>query len=230
MDLEVYKHSQQQSVQAGTVIFQEHDVADGMFVIIQGRVAISKQVMAGLDKTLNTLEEGEYFGEMSLLLNATRSATATALEKCILIKLSRKEFKEVIKSSPEVGMTMLVQLARRLDSASKESILLALELALLEQSPQDRPSSALSKGQILIATGSFALENLKEILQRKQQLSWAPETKVLMSLLKPCQEEDALMYVIQTHDSHELMKLSTCFQQLVHWKISPALMMPEDSL
>ena len=223
MDLEIYKHYQQQIVESGTVIFQEHDTADGMYVIIQGSVAISKQVMAGLEKNLNTLEEGEYFGEMSLLLNATRSATATALEDSKLIKLTREEFKQVLKGSPEVGMTMLIQLARRLDGASRESILLALELALLEQNPPERPSPLLSKGQIFIATGSFALQDLQEILRRKEALTWSPETKVLMSLLKPCQEEDALLYIIQTNDSHELLKLHACFQQLVHWKISPAL-------
>ena len=78
-----------------------------MYVIIKGRITISKQVMAGLDKTLTTLEEGDYFGEMSLLLNATRTATATALEDSTLIKLSREEFKQILKKSPEVGMTML---------------------------------------------------------------------------------------------------------------------------
>ncbi|MCP4400500.1 MAG: cyclic nucleotide-binding domain-containing protein [bacterium] len=232
MNIEAYEHYQQQLVKSGTVIFQEHDTADGMYVIIRGRITISKQVMAGLEKTLNTLEEGEYFGEMSLLLNATRSATATALEDSTLIKLSREEFKQVLKNSPEAGMTMLTQLARRLDRASRENILLALELALLEQAPPERPTPLLSRGQILIATGSFALQDLQEILRKKQSLNWAPETNELMSLLKPSQEEDALVYVIQTNDSHELLKLSACFQHLVHWKISPALYtsdpLPED--
>jgi len=88
MNLEVYKDYERLSVKTGTIIFREKDPADVMYVIISGRVSISKQVMEGIDKTLSVLEEGEYFGEMSLLLKANRSATVTAMEDTELVKLS----------------------------------------------------------------------------------------------------------------------------------------------
>jgi CRP-like cAMP-binding protein len=223
MNLEVYKKYEQQSVKAGTVIFRERDSADAMYVIVSGRVNISKQIMTGVDKTLSVLEEGEYFGEMSLLLKTTRSATATALEDTTLIRLGRDEFKQILRESPDVGMTMLTQLAERLEKANKEAMLLALELALAEQKPQEYPSTTFPKEQIIVATGSFEVKNMSEVLRRRKELQWDPYTKIITSLMKPGQGQDALLYIIQTDDNREVMKLTSCFKDLVRWTISLAV-------
>ena len=223
MNLDVYKKYEPQFVKARTVIFREGDSADVMYVIVSGKVSISKQIMTGVDKTLSVLEEGEYFGEMSLLLKASRSATATALEDTTLIKLGREDFKQILQESPDVGLTMLTQLAERLEKTNKEAILLALELALIEQRPPSYFSTISSKGQIIVATGSFEVKNISEILQRRKELRWAPQTNIITSLLKPGQGQDALIYVIQTNDSCEIMKLTSCFKETVQWKISLAV-------
>jgi CRP-like cAMP-binding protein len=198
-------------------------MGDAMYVIVHGRIDISKQVMAGFDKSLTVLEDGDYFGEMSLLLNANRSATATALEETTLVKLGLAEFKRLLRESPEVGMTMLRQLAERLSKTNRESILLALELALAEQRPPDYSSHAVTTGQIIVAIGSFELQDISDVLQRTQELRWASQTKVLANLLKPGQGEDALIYIIQTDEYREIMKLTSCFKHLVRWTISPAV-------
>ncbi len=229
MNLEIYKKYEQQTVKTGTVIFEEQDPGDGMYVIIRGRVNISKRVMAGVDKTLGVLEEGEYFGEMSLLLNENRTASATALEDTTLVKLGRDECKHLLQDSPDVGITMLTQLARRLEKANRESILLALELALAEKKPPEYVSPVLSKSQTILATGSFHLKDIPDILQRAKELRWDPQTNVLLHLFKPGQEEDSLIYVIQTRDIREVMKLTSCFKELVRWKISLAVS-PDDAL
>lgn len=223
MELEIYKRYEHQTVKAGTVLFREQDMGDAMYVIVHGRIDISKQVMAGLDKSLTVLEDGDYFGEMSLLLNANRSATATALEETTLVKLGPDEFKRLLRESPEVGMTMLRQLAQRLGKTNRESILLALELALAEQRPPEYSSHAVAKGQVIVAIGSFELQDMTDILQRTQELRWDPQTNVLVNLLKPGQGEDALIYIIQTNDHREVIKLTSCFKHLVRWAISPAI-------
>ncbi len=222
MNSELYQKYDQHTVQAGTVIFQEHDAADGMYVIVKGRVTISKHVMTGLDKTLTVLEEGEYFGEMSLLLNASRSATATALEDTVLIKLGRHEFKQLLRESPDTGMTMLIQLAERLDKSTNEGVLLALELALAEQRPPDYSSQVSPYDQIFVVTGHFNAKDMSEVMLRTKELHWTPKTRILANLFQVGQGEHSLLYIIQTPESRDVMKLVSCVSELVQWKISLA--------
>ncbi|GAK52484.1 transcriptional regulatory protein [Candidatus Moduliflexus flocculans] len=222
MNNELYKQHEQLRVKAGTPIFHENDFSDSMYVVQQGRVQISKSVMAGVEKTLTILEEGEYFGEMSLLLNSPRSATAVALDDSVLIKLGREEFKQLLQASPEAGIAMLTQLAGRLEKSTREAILIALEMALLEQRP---PSSAAvrSSSPQFIAAGSFDLANLPAILECSKTLHWDAQTQVVAQLLKPGESKDALVYVLQLQDYRELLKLTACFGALVEWKISVAV-------
>lgn len=222
MNNELYKQHEQLRVKAGTHIFHENDFSDSMYVVQQGRVQISKSVMAGVEKTLTILEEGEYFGEMSLLLNSPRSATAVALEDSVLIKLGREEFKQLLQASPEAGMAMLTQLAGRLEKSTREAILSALELALLEHRPSSSAAARSSSPQF-IASGSFELANLPAILECSKTLHWDPQTLVIAQLLKPGEGKDALIYVLQLQDYRELLKLTACFGALVEWKISVAV-------
>lgn len=228
MNVEMYKSYERLSVKAGTVIFREKDVADVMYVIISGRVTISKQIMPGVDKTLSVLEEGEYFGEMSLLLNANRTATVTAIEDTELIKLELDDFKQILKDHPNSGIAMLIQLASRLDKVTKEAIFLSLELALVEQKPPEYAS--IPGQQIIVATGSFEIKDMSEILHRRKDVQWSPQTKILLSLFKPGQGQNALIYVIQTKDIHETMRLTSCFKELVQWTFSPAVSTEDEFL
>lgn len=222
MNTELYSQYEQLRVKAGARIFHENDFSDGLYVVLQGRVQISKSVMTGVEKTLTVLEDGEYFGEMSLLLNAPRSATAVALDDSILVKLGRDEFKQLLHDSPEAGIAMLTQLAGRLEKSTRESILLALEMALLEQRPPASAAARSSSPQF-IATGSFDLANLPAILECSKSLQWDAQTEVVAQLLKPGESKDALVYVLHLQDYRELLKLTACFGAFVEWKISVAV-------
>lgn len=221
MSFDIFKKYERQFVEAGTAIFQEKDPADLMYVIIKGKVTISKQIMPGVEKTLSVLEEGEYFGEMSLLLNVSRSASATAIEDTELVGLKVDDFKKLWRDHPEVGMSMLIQLASRLEKTNKEAILMALELALAEH--QNYSSATFPGEQIIVATGSFDVKNISGVLRRRKEVQWEPHTKVVISLIKPGQGQDALLYIIQTDDARETMKLTSCFKDLVQWTFSFAV-------
>jgi len=230
MNLEMYGKYGRQVVEAGTIIFREKDPGDMMYVIANGRVRISKHVVEGVDKTLSILEEGEYFGEMSLLLNAPRSATATAFEETTLITLTRDDFKQMLREYPEAGMAMLIQLASRLEKANREAILLALELALIEHTPQKYASTGLPGEYTIIATGSFDIKNLKDVIRCQKNLHWDHQTSLLASLITPGQGQNALTYIFQTPDARETLKLASCFQNLVQWKISLAVSTDDEVL
>lgn len=230
MNLEMYGKYERQVIEAGTIIFREKDPGEMMYVIAKGRVRISKHVVEGVDKTLSILEEGEYFGEMSLLLNAPRSATATAVEETTLIKLSREDFKQLLREYPEAGMSMLIQLASRLEKANREAILLALELALIEQTPPQYASVGLAGEYTIIAIGSFDLKDLKDVLRCRKDLHWNPQTSLLANLISPGQGQNALTYIFQTSDARETLKLAACFKNFVQWKMSLAVSTDDDML
>lgn len=223
MNLEFFEKYERQSFKVGTIIFRENDPGDAMYVILSGRIAILKRVVEKIDKTLAILEPGEYFGEMSLLLKADRTATARAIEDAVLVKLTRDSFRHVLQEHFEVGVNLLIQLAHRLEKANEEAILAALELELSKRKPPAYLPTLLPSEQVIIATGSFAAGNMKEVFRLRKGIRWDRDTSVLLNLIKPGEEEDALMYILQTDDVRELIKLTTGFKGLVTWKISIAI-------
>ena len=106
-------------VQAGTVLFQEDDRGEEMYVIQAGKVKISKKVR-GVDKTLAMLEKGEFFGEMSILNDKPRSATAETVEDSDLLVIDRKTFDTLIRGNPEITVRFIKRLADRLREANEQ--------------------------------------------------------------------------------------------------------------
>ena len=68
----------------GTVLFREGDRGEEMFILQSGKVKISKKIR-GVEKTLATLEKGEFFGEMAILNDKPRSASAETIEDCDML-------------------------------------------------------------------------------------------------------------------------------------------------
>jgi len=80
----------------GTVLFYEGDPGQEMYIIQAGKVRISKRVR-NVEKTLVILGKGEFFGEMAILNNRPRSATATVIEDCKILIFDRETFETMIK-------------------------------------------------------------------------------------------------------------------------------------
>jgi len=94
---------------AGEVIFREGEPGVEMFVVRQGSVSLS---IAG--RVLTSLEADETFGEMALIDQAPRSATATAATPCEVVPIDRKRFLFLVQQTPNFALTMLQILAQRL--------------------------------------------------------------------------------------------------------------------
>jgi CRP-like cAMP-binding protein len=84
-----------------------------MFVIRAGKIAISKTA-GQAEKVLVTLGAGEFFGEMSILNNKPRTATATVVEDAQLLVIDPKTFEAMIRTSSEIAVRMIKSLADRL--------------------------------------------------------------------------------------------------------------------
>ncbi len=100
---------QEKEYEQGTVIFNEGETGDCMYIIHQGSIRIHKG-----KTTLAVLKETEVFGELSLLDTDTRSATATAETDCVLFKIDQEPFYELLDERPEVAKGFIKILCQRL--------------------------------------------------------------------------------------------------------------------
>ena len=127
---------------AGRVIIQEGDPGDSVYIMISGEVEITKQLTLVLDKDTPKervmirlkAEDGVYFGEMSLLENDPRSATVTALSDCRVLELYQKDFLELVRNDPAMGLKVLLRLAqllsRHLRKTDQDVVKLTTALAI----------------------------------------------------------------------------------------------------
>jgi CRP-like cAMP-binding protein len=98
----------------GTTIVEEGLAGDYMYVIREGRVKVTKLSDEGREKILNFLDTGGFFGEMALLDRAPRSASVKTLEPSRLLALSRADFLNALRSSPDLAMAVIQELTSRL--------------------------------------------------------------------------------------------------------------------
>ncbi len=95
------------------VIFAEGDPGDSMYFILQGHVRIEKRsaVAGAPDKLLTVLQDGDYFGEMALMDQKPRSASAIATGSARVLRLSKDAFDQ-LQASGGVGMSILFAMIR----------------------------------------------------------------------------------------------------------------------
>jgi CRP/FNR family transcriptional regulator, cyclic AMP receptor protein len=108
-------------------IVEEGLPGDYMYIIREGRVSVSKLSDDGREKILEFLEEGDFFGEMSLLDNAPRSASVRALVETRILALSRKDFLAVLRRSPDLAMAVIQELTRRLRQIDEQASSLSFQ-------------------------------------------------------------------------------------------------------
>lgn len=105
--------SNKQWVKKGEVIFREGDPGDFMYVVIKGGVQIHKNGNQG-PIVLADMERGDFFGEMVMLGQQYRTATATATTETDLLLFRSSEFPELLQSQPDMAERMIRSLVTRL--------------------------------------------------------------------------------------------------------------------
>ncbi len=99
------------SFKAGETIFWEGEPGVGMYIIQHGNVTISKYFSAEERKVLAVLNAGEFFGELALLDESPRSASAMAKEETKILGLFRPDLFSLLDRKPRLGNKFLFQLA-----------------------------------------------------------------------------------------------------------------------
>ena len=102
-----------------TVLFREGEAGKEMYVLQSGKVVITKKVR-DTEKTLAVLGPGEFFGEMALISNKPRNATATVAEAARLLVIDPKTFEGMIRGNSEIAVRMIKKLAERLSEADAQ--------------------------------------------------------------------------------------------------------------
>ena len=102
------------AVKAGEVIIKEGDQAAGFFVISSGKVEVVRGADSSSPQVLNTLGTGDFFGEMALFEGFPRNATVRAVDDVECLAMTRWDFTAEMKNHPEIAVSMLPVLVRRL--------------------------------------------------------------------------------------------------------------------
>ena len=103
----------------GQVIFRQGDPPLAMYVVRSGNVAISVWTEENEEVTLSMLHEGDFFGELSLLDNSQRTATAKAVGPVELIEINREDFFKLLRLKPDVAISIMAVLAQRLRTTNE---------------------------------------------------------------------------------------------------------------
>ena len=118
----------------GEKLFNEGDVGDAFYIILKGQIRISKFIKGVGEEALAILEEGDYLGEMALICDFPRSATAIAHTDSKLLKIKRENFEKILKDV-EISYKILWNLNYILSTRLRETNekIKSLILILLQQ-------------------------------------------------------------------------------------------------
>ena len=108
------------------VVFFENEAGDTLFMVAEGRIKVTILGDDGREIILSVLGQGEFFGEMALLDNEPRSATAIAVEESELLSLHRVDFQGVIGDNLAISVALIKVLTARLRKANHQISTLAL--------------------------------------------------------------------------------------------------------
>lgn len=102
----------------GSTIFRQGEPGQEMFVVAEGRVELSLG-SGSHEKVVASLAQGEFFGELSLLSGAPRTANARAIEDSLLLAIDRDVFRMMVQDDLDVVFRMLSAQGRRLTQANR---------------------------------------------------------------------------------------------------------------
>jgi CRP/FNR family transcriptional regulator len=111
---ELIKNSKLANHPPETVLCRENAVENTFYLILEGRVEVTKVINNTEARLLKILGPWDFFGEMALIHNAPRAATVKTLTPLIALEINREAFDRVLKNSSSVSLAMVREISRRL--------------------------------------------------------------------------------------------------------------------
>ena len=112
--------------QKGDILFCEYEPGSNFYLIQSGRIEILR-IMGGIQKTVDVLHPGELFGEMAILEEAPRSATARAMDDVVALEFNRENFEVLMQGNPQIALNLLKLFSKRIYDQKRRFMILTLE-------------------------------------------------------------------------------------------------------
>ena len=115
----INKQSSTKQYPKNNFIILENDEGDTLYIILKGKVKVTKIFESGDEIILSVLEKGNFFGEMSLLDGKPRSANVVTVEDSTIRVIHRNDFENLLESHPKIALKLLRELTSRLRKADE---------------------------------------------------------------------------------------------------------------
>lgn len=112
--------------QPNEIIFCEYEPGNDFYLIQEGQVKITKTVGSSV-KTLDVLEAGDIFGEMAILEEQPRSATASAITEVKALNFNRANFELLMTKQPQLALRLLTIFSTRIYDAKRRLMILLMD-------------------------------------------------------------------------------------------------------
>jgi CRP-like cAMP-binding protein len=115
--IHVLESLQERTYLKGETIFTQGDIGRALFIVFSGKIALARvDEAAQKSEVIAEVHPGEFFGEMALLEEMPRTATAYALEDTKVFMLFKIKMESLLFSRPAIGVTLASQLAKILSA------------------------------------------------------------------------------------------------------------------
>jgi len=118
--------SVRRSFPKGRTMVSEGESPQSFYLLLSGRAKVQRSDAEGKEVILAILGPGEFFGEMSLIDDAPRSASVITIEPCDFIAVNRESFRAMLASSTDMCLALMRGIVKRLREADKKIETLAL--------------------------------------------------------------------------------------------------------
>jgi signal transduction histidine kinase len=111
---ELVTRSQVKNYPPKTILCREGKLEDKFYILLDGKVDVTKTINNSEERQLKELEAGDFFGEMAILHNAPRAATVISSTPVTVLEIDKENFDRVIQRSSTISSAMVREISRRL--------------------------------------------------------------------------------------------------------------------
>jgi CRP/FNR family cyclic AMP-dependent transcriptional regulator len=122
----IEQHGSVKSYKKNTIVINQDDETDSLYVILSGRVKVFLSGEDGREVVLNHQGPGEYFGELALIDRQPRAASVMTLEPSRFMIISRGDFMQCLSRNPKIAVNLIEPMSRRIRMLAKNVSNLAL--------------------------------------------------------------------------------------------------------
>ncbi len=118
----VSEHFHERRLPAGEIVFSEDEIGDSFYILKEGSLEITKRIRDDLETQaeLSTLEPYEFFGEMALVDESPRSATAKTITDVVLLRMDKQDFLKICLQYPQVIFNLTKTMSLHLRNTNKQ--------------------------------------------------------------------------------------------------------------